>query len=263
MIVSYLKTALRNIRRHKGYAFLNIAGLVIGLTAATLILVYVKFEWSFDRFHSKADRIYRVYKRDPGNVFIGSDYFAVTPEPLAGALKKDFPFVEQSVTIKPGGGLVRAGQDAYLESDMYFAGPSVFAIFDFPLVEGNPETALSEPFAAVLSEELARKYFGTPDAVGRTIRLWDTLLVRITGVMKDVPENSHLRPKLLGPTKPPWLTKPSFNGTTARTIRTSFSSEVRIPRSSNRNFPPLRKSTLENRKAKRSTGDKHSSFSNP
>ena len=197
MISNYFKSALRNLRRHKGYAFLNIAGLAIGLTAATLILVYVQFEWSFDRFNSKADRIYRIYKRDPGNVFIGSDYFAVTPAPLGKGMESDLPAVEKSVTIRSDGGLVRAGEHAYLEPGAYFATPSIFTVFDFPLVEGNERTALADPFTAVLSEELAKKYFGSQDPVGKTIRLWDKYDLKVTGVMKDVPENSHLRPTLL------------------------------------------------------------------
>lgn len=199
MFSNYLKTAFRNLSRHKGYSFLNIAGLSLGLASSTLILLYVQSELSFDRSHSKSDRIYRVYKQDPGNVFLGSDYFGVTPAPLGPALVSDFPEVEASVKIRGTGptGSVRVGREFFFESGIFWAEEGVFDIFDFGLVAGNPSTALKEPGSVVVTEAVAGRLFGNGNPIGRTVRVLDQHDMTVTGVMSEIGPNSHIRPSIL------------------------------------------------------------------
>ena len=193
MFSNYFRTAVRNLRRHKGYSFLNIAGLAIGLASSALILLYVQYELSYDRFNTKADRIFRVYKQDPGNVFIGSDYFAVVPAPAGKAMEAEFPEVESSVKFAgASSALLRVDEKAILQTGLKWAEPTVFSIFDFPLVEGDPKTALVEPNTIVLSEDVARRLFGDQDPLGRVLKVGDKYDMRVTGVMKDIPRNSHL-----------------------------------------------------------------------
>jgi len=193
MIANYLKTTFRHLLRHKGTAALNVAGLAIGLASSTLILMYIQYELSYDTFHENADRIYRVYKQDPGNVFIGSDYFAVVPAPLGKAMETDFPEVESTVKFaSSGSGLIRVGDRVIMEAGMEWAEPAVFTIFDIPLVKGDPATALTEPNTVVLSEETARRHFGDQDPLGKMMRIRDIYDMRVTGVMKDIPKNSHV-----------------------------------------------------------------------
>ena len=193
MISNYFKSALRNLRRHKGYAFLNIAGLAIGLASSALILLYVQYELSYDQFNTKADRIFRVYKQDPGNVFIGSDYFAVVPAPAGKAMEAEFPEVESSVKFAgSGSALLRVDGKSILQTGLMWAEPTVFNIFDFPLVDGDAKTALVEPNTIVLSEDVAHRLFGDQDPLGRVVKVRDKYDMRVTGVMKDIPRNSHL-----------------------------------------------------------------------
>jgi putative ABC transport system permease protein len=170
MLGNYLKIALRNISRHKGYSFINIAGLAIGITCTVFILLWVQDELSFDRFHEKADRIYRVVfsTSDDGLPTNANGSFGVGP-----ALKRDFPEVVETVRLrKMGQGVKRYvgyKEKKYYESGFFFAEPSIFTVFDFPLVTGDPATALVEPNSIVLTEEAANKYFGDEDPVGKTI----------------------------------------------------------------------------------------------
>ena len=199
MLSNYLKIALRNLRRHKGYSFLNIAGLAVGLASSTLILLYAQSELSFDRYHSRSDRIFRIYKQDPGNVFLGTDRFAVTPAPLGPALEADFPEVEASAKFMGTGasGSIRIGEKFFFESGIYWAEGSIFRIFDFPLTSGNPETALGEPGTVVVSEVVARRLFDQENPIGKVIRVLDRYDMTVTGVMREVPPASHIVPSIL------------------------------------------------------------------
>jgi putative ABC transport system permease protein len=193
MFTNYLKTALRSFRRHKGYSLVNIIGLAIGLAGTALILLYVQYELSYDRFNKKADRIYRLYKQDPGNVFIGSDYFAVVPAPFGKTMEAEIPEIESTVKFAGmGSGLIRIDGKTTLEKDLLWAEPTVFGIFDFPLVEGDSGTALRVPNSVVLSEEIARRLFGDQDPMGHSLRIRDKYDMRVTGVMRDIPMKSHL-----------------------------------------------------------------------
>ena len=194
----YLKVAGRRILREKGYAAINIAGLAMGLAAFILIAAYVGHEWSFDRFHENADRIFRVTTdaKVGNNTFVG----ASSVVPLGPTMAREFPEVAASVRIhrydRASQGLVDLGDRQFYESAILYADTSIFSMFTFPLFRGDPKTALALPGTAVLTERLARKYFGGADPVGRTLRL-DLKNYAITGVMRDVPADSHLKFDLL------------------------------------------------------------------
>jgi putative ABC transport system permease protein len=196
MIKNYLRVALRNLWRHKGFSFLNIMGLTIGMSACFLIFLYVKFELSYDDFHSKGDRIYRIVTDivNPSETL----HFSVAAPAMPVAAKRDFPEIEKQVRFDPGSILVRRGDVKIQEDNMAFADSTFFEIFDFPLLKGNPVTALRDPYSVVLSETAAKKYFGSADPMGQHLLLTDqSNPATVTGIMKDMPENSELKEDML------------------------------------------------------------------
>jgi putative ABC transport system permease protein len=197
MFRSYLKVALRNLWKNKGYSAINIFGLSVGLATCLLIFLYVWDEISYDRFHTKAERIFRI---NSDIRFGGLDMtLAVSSDPMGQALKADYPEVEQYTRIYASSGakLLRKGNDFINEPDVAHADSTFFEVFDFPLVAGNPKTALNDPNTVVVSETAARKYFGTTDAIGKLIETNDKESYKVTAVMKDMPSNSHFRFHLL------------------------------------------------------------------
>jgi putative ABC transport system permease protein len=196
MIKNYLRVAFRNLWRHKGFSLLNILGLTIGMSACFLIFLYVKFELSYDDFHSKESRIYRIVTDivNPSETL----HFSVAAPAMPVAAKRDFPEIEKQVRFDPGNILVRRGDIKIQEPNMAFADSTFFEIFDFPLLKGDPVTALREPYSVVLSETAAKKYFGTADPMGQHLTLTaDNNIGTITGVMKDMPENTELKADML------------------------------------------------------------------
>ena len=197
MFGNYLKTAFRNILRHKSYSFINIAGLAIGIACCVLLLLWVRFEYCFDNFHEKAGRIYRVVEETQR-----SDGFhrrrAPSGVPLGPALAQEFPGVEAAVRFFRTEALITCGGNGFPETGLFFADADVFRVFDFPLVAGDPKTALKEPFSAVVTEEFARKYFGRDDPIGKTVRYENRYDFTITGILAPIPPNSHLRFDFLG-----------------------------------------------------------------
>ncbi|HEV9038399.1 MAG TPA: ABC transporter permease, partial [Puia sp.] len=196
MIKNYLRVAFRNLWRHKGFSFLNILGLTIGMSACFLIFLYVKFELSYDHFHSKADRIYNIVTdiNNPTEVL----HFSVEAPAMSVAAKRDFPEIEKQVRFSNGNILVRRGDLKIQEDNMAFADSTFFEIFDFPLLKGNPVTALRGPLTVVLSETAAKKYFGTADPMGQHLQVFNNgQLATVTGVMKDMPENTELKTEML------------------------------------------------------------------
>lgn len=193
-------TALRNIKRHKGYSLINVAGLAIGMACCVLILFFIKEELSYDKFHTKADRIYRVVfassDDEPGLPTNANGSFGVGP-----ALKNDFPEILETVRIRRMGQDVKRyvgyGNKKFYESRFFFAEPTLFTVFDFPLIQGNPATALNEPNTIVLTEEMAAKYFDNENPIGKTIEAdpynnGEIKIFRVTGIVKNVPRNSHI-----------------------------------------------------------------------
>jgi putative ABC transport system permease protein len=196
MFKNYLKVAFRKLWSHKVYSFINIMGLAIGMTACFLIYLYVTFELSYDSFHTKADRIYRVVAdlKTPSEVInTGGPAWAVAPN-----AKDEFPEVEAFVRVASNSLLVRKGDIKFQEDDAVFADSALFKTFDFKLLKGNPSTALKDQLSIVFSETAAKKYFGNTDPIGQTLLVTgDGLPAKVTGVMKDIPENSQIKADVL------------------------------------------------------------------
>jgi putative ABC transport system permease protein len=196
MIKNYLRVAFRNLWRHKGFSFLNIMGLTIGMSACFLIFLYVKFELSYDNFHSKSDRIYRIVT----DIVNPSETLPlnVAAPAMPVAAKRDFPEIEKQVRFDQGNILVRRGELKIQETSMAFTDSTFFEVFDFPLLKGDPIRALREPFSVVLSESAAKKYFGSEDPMGKQLILTGANnLGTVTGIMKDMPENTELKADML------------------------------------------------------------------
>lgn len=192
MIRNYFKIAWRNLIKNKGYSAINIGGLAIGLTTAFLILLYVSFELSYDTFHSNADRIYRIVSNSKNPTGESKDpmpAWAVPPN-----LQREFPEIESAVRIWNTDILVRNGEEKYKETNAVAADSAFFKVFDFKLLQGDAKNVLKAPFSIVLSETIAKKYFGNQDPMGKSLKILDNgFLTKVTGVMEDIPENSHIK----------------------------------------------------------------------
>jgi putative ABC transport system permease protein len=195
MIPKDLVASLRHIRRHKGFTALNIVGLAAGMACVLLIFLYVRFERSYDRFHEHRNDIYLVARE---NIYEGgSELKGITGAPLAPLLLQNFPEVEEAVRFTAfRGEFVGRGAIRFLERGWLYADPSVFKVFTFPLDRGDAATALGEPLSVVLSAETARKYFGNENPLGEVLTYTfggRKTNFKVTGVLKPVPRNSHLR----------------------------------------------------------------------
>ncbi len=190
MLVSYVKIALRNLRKNKSHSFLNIAGLAVGLTAFILIILYVQHELNFDRYHENAGRMYRVVR----------DTRTFTPPPLGPALKEKFPEMEAAARlIQSTSFVVSHGQKHFLEEEFYWADPQLFKIFSIPFMEGDPVTALKDPASILLSQRTAEKYFGDQDPMGKTLIVNSQNNFVVSGVFENMPDNSHLKMDVVVP----------------------------------------------------------------
>lgn len=190
MFKNYFKIACRNLWKSKGFSAINIFGLAMGLAICLLITLFVKDELSYDRYNEKADRIYRV------NVDIrvnGAKYTSrFSSAALGPVLAKEYPQIEKTVRIRDDGEiLVRKGTETLLEPNSCFADSTFFDVFTFPMVAGDPKTALTQPYSLVISESISRKYFNSTDVIGKTLLLNNTTNYIITGVIKDMPVQSH------------------------------------------------------------------------
>jgi len=182
MFKNYLKIALRSLKRHKGFSFINLTCLAVGLAAFILIAMYVQYELSFDKYHENSNRIYRVIR--PGR--------AVTPPPLGPTLMDEFPeVISASRIIISQNVLVSSGEENYLEDKVYWADPETFNIFTIPFIKGNPKTSLADPSAILLSESTAKKYFGNKDPMEKILRIGERYDYKVSGVFHDMPPNSH------------------------------------------------------------------------
>ncbi len=193
----HLKTAFRFIKRNLAFSLINISGLSLGIALVIISLLWIQFEISFDKFHQNADRILRVVVQfNNGNY---ADNFAHTPAPLGEALKNDIPEVIDYVRFGSiGRTLVNVGKKQFWE-EIDLADPSIFKIFSFKLLSGDPENALSNPNSIVISESKAKKYFGSADPLGQILQLdYDKIPFMITGIMRDIPDNSQLQFDFLG-----------------------------------------------------------------
>ena len=192
MLKNYFKITLRNLFKYKGYSIINITGFAIGIACCFLILLFVQDELSYDRYHKNADRIYRVCiqgriaNRDLVEIILGA--------PAAETLVNEYPEVENAVRIyQPSNKelLVKYENKQFTETRFLFTDESIFDVFTFQLIEGNPETVLEKPNSVLITESTAKKYFGKENAVGKTITVDNSTDFLITGIVEEVPSNSH------------------------------------------------------------------------
>ena len=199
MLKSYLLICVRNLRKHKIFTFINIAGLAVGMAVCVLILMWVQDQTSYDVFHTKSERLFRV------NVHMESDHgilhAEVTPFPLADAVKQTFPEIENSARYFHASQsiLLSEGRNHYKEGQVVFTEPSFFSMFDFKFAQGDPWTAFSDPNSIVLTREMAEKIFGAEDPMGKKIRVENRIDFRITGLIEDFPHNTNFRAKCFFP----------------------------------------------------------------
>lgn len=189
MLKNYFTIAWRNLMKNKVFSFINVLGLTIGITVCMMIFLFIMNEFSFDKFHKDGDRIYEVMRI----------YDSTKPSvpwlsgPYAPALLNDFPNdIKRAVRVMPSNFLVTFGNKAFNEKKVYRADPDFFQLFSFPLIKGNPATVLQDPNSIVISETSAKKYFGDEDPIGKVLTLDKKDQLKVTGVVKDVPFNSHL-----------------------------------------------------------------------
>ncbi|UZD23960.1 ABC transporter permease [Algoriphagus halophytocola] len=191
MLKNYFKIAWRNISRSKGYAAINIGGLGIGMAASILILIWVQFELSVDRFYEDSDRIYAVWRNDnnQGEIF-SWDY---TPAPYAPTMREQFPEVEQVSRITEWDPqLLSVGENSFYENTS-FVDPDFFRIFPFEVLAGNPVQALDQPNTIILTQSTAQKLFGEEDAMGKTVSLAKQLDLEVRAIIQDLPENTDFK----------------------------------------------------------------------
>jgi predicted permease len=189
MLRNYFKVAIRNLLRQKGFSFINIFGLALGITCTALIGMWVNDELSFDRFHKDYERMYRITTTLPEMKV----HAAVSPAPLAMALKEQMPEVEEAVRISDfNRDLIQVGDVKFEEKGVIYADSNFFRVFSFPLIKGDREHVLDNPEGIVITEEMAMKYFGSTDVIEKTIRKNDKEDFTVTGVMANLPANSHL-----------------------------------------------------------------------
>ena len=188
MIRNYLKIAFRNIIRHKAFTAINIAGLAIGMTCSIFILLWVQNELSYERFHKNADETYRITAK------AGDFDAAVNCAGMPAELKVKIPAVKNYVRLShPSTNVFEVGTQKFEEKNVFYADSTFLQVFSFPLIKGNPETALMRPDAVLITEDMATKYFGEENAIGKTLKKDNGNNVTVTGVLANIPSNSHLQ----------------------------------------------------------------------
>ena len=192
MIKNYLKVAWRNLIKNKTFSIINIAGLAIGLSCFLLIALYVLDELSYDRFYPNAERIYRI---NADIRFGGSELkIPVVSDPMGATLKNDYPQVEEYTRLYANGSKQIKKDNQYItENNVVHADSTFFKIFPLPAITGNTGQALNEPNAVVITESMAKKYFGSTDVLGKILETSDdsSTSYKITAVIKDISHNSH------------------------------------------------------------------------
>jgi putative ABC transport system permease protein len=197
----YLITALRHMKRQKSFTIINVAGLAIGLTFFILIMIYVQFELSYDQYHENAHRIYRVASELPaGHTHGGKTAMTRTVAPLGPTMVEEFPEVEFATRFARNRNvLLTYDNQNYLENEVIFAEPQVFRMFSLPLKRGQPHAALMDPYSIVLSQKMATHIFGRENPMGKVIRYENSYDLKVTGILQNMPQNSHFVMDLIIP----------------------------------------------------------------
>ncbi len=232
MFQNYLKTTLRNLKKHKGYSLLNLAGLSVGMACFILILLFIQYEFRYEKHHVNARRIYRINVEQD----LGDRVFRTrsSPVPLSEALSQELPeVVEFTRFYSPGRALVSQGEHSFYEDNFVFVDPGVLRMFTFPMVSGDPERALSDALSAVITEEIAEKYFGHEDPMGRTLTLdfGSKFDVTVTGVIKNHPTTTNLAPDILAPFVTMGELMPNADGFLQNWLSQQIQSYIMLPES--------------------------------
>lgn len=188
MLSNYFKIAWRNLLRNKAFSFINITGLAIGMAAAILILLWIQNELSMDKFHKNKDRVYQLYSRGTFNGNLES--WPGTSMLLAPELEMNYPETEATARMNPVSAFIFHAGDKHMASHGILTDPGFLKIFDFPLLQGNVNTALSTPRSLVLTESFAKKLFGKEEAMGKLVRIDSSANFMVTGILKDLPNNT-------------------------------------------------------------------------
>ena len=213
MFKNYFKVALRNLWKNKAFSAINIIGLASGLAVCLLIVLYVVNELSYDKYNVNADRIYRL----DADIYFNntSAIFAVAPDPLALTLKREYPVVEEMTRVNYQSDiLIKKGNENVPDRDAAYVDSTFFKVFTIPMVAGNPTTALTEPNSIVIDETTAKKYFNTTDVLGKTLYVDNNTNCKITGVIKDIPKQSHFHFHFIrqrGKDNQSWLSNNTYN----------------------------------------------------
>ncbi|MGH7495165.1 MAG: ABC transporter permease [bacterium] len=190
LLENYLKIAARNLLKNKAYTLINVIGLAVGMASSFLILLFIQDELGYDRHHENAKNIYRfvtLNKNSPASSY------ALSPADRAARLVEDLPGVTSGTRIKPSSGLISFQDKRFNEDRFFFADSTFFEVFTFRFKRGSPHTALALPHSVVITEAMAFKYFGAADPIGAVLTLDDSILFKVTGVLYDVPLNSHFK----------------------------------------------------------------------
>jgi putative ABC transport system permease protein len=191
MVQNYIKIVLRSIMRQKIYSFINIGGLAVGMASAILIILWVQNELNYDKFHKNGDEIYRLLIKtsNQGEVSLDPD----TPYPLAEALKREIPeVVNAAVYVRYPKVLIKSKEKVFYEENVSIGSAQFFKIFNFHFILGDPESALINPNSVVITESMSNKYYNNESARGKIIKI-DTTLYQVTGIIKDIPDQSHIK----------------------------------------------------------------------
>jgi len=192
MLIYYLKTAFRNIKKNRVFSLINILGLSIGMAVCILIMLYVSYEYSYDKFHQNYENIYRVQFNIYHHGELKVECAAAVPA-VGPAMKDNFPEVLEYCRAFPTSGIISYGEKSFREEDIQVVGPTFITMLTFPLIKGDIETALIGPNKAVITESIANKLFGDDDPLGKTITWEGDIDFEVTGVCSDVPNNSHIK----------------------------------------------------------------------
>lgn len=226
MLKNYFKIAFRNLKRNKSYALTNVLGLALGIASAVLIFALVKYHLSFDGYHSKADRVYRITTEFHGEE---TTYSTGVTSPLAETFRSDYPLAEKVASVAAIPDRVIAipsanGTEAKFEESLAFAEPEFLDILDLPLIRGNKQSALRVPNTALITERIARKYFGGADPIGKTFRVDNIFSVTVAGILKDLPVNTDRPEEIYVPFEhlkqhSPWMVEKDWWFSVSRSLQ--------------------------------------------
>lgn len=198
MIRNYLKIAWRNLTKYKFISFINLFGLTVGLTCCLLILSYILHEVSYDRFHPQAERTYRISRSFHNAEGVQSLHLGALAPPFGPLLQHEFPEIQKMTRLLSNGNTSFVfGDKRFYEQNVFFADENLTDVFKVEVLKGNPKKALEAPFSIMITEEIARKYFGNEDPANKMVRLDNIMPVKVAGVFKSFPSNTHFHPNVL------------------------------------------------------------------